>query len=126
MVCKNQFREDRKEYTTHLLNSHGVDIEKIQYYTAEPLEQLQAITIPISKQKIEENKEKITKQLWNQGMVRNKEGTLMVQSGNHKITLSYALSMVFNKKQRNDIRNRFEELGVDTEEDYAIDILWDQ
>ena len=98
VVCENQFREDRKEYTTHLLNSHGVDIEKIQYYTEEPLEQLQAITIPISKQKIEENKEKITKQLWNQGMVRNKEGTLMVQSGNHKTTLSYALSMVYNEK----------------------------
>jgi hypothetical protein len=58
-------------------------------------------------------------------MVRNKEGTLMVQSGNHKTTLDYALSMVFNKKQRNDIKNRFEELGVDTEEDYVIDILWE-
>ena len=60
VVCENQFREDSKKYTTHLLNSHGVDIEKIQYYTAEPLEQLQAITIsiPISKQKTEENKEK--------------------------------------------------------------------
>ena len=58
-------------------------------------------------------------------MVRNKEGTLMVQSGSHKTTLNYALSMVFNEKLRNDIRNRFEELGVDTEEDYAIDILWE-
>ena len=33
--------------------------------------------------------------------------------------------MVFNEKQRNDIRNGFEELGVDTEEDYEINILWE-
>ena len=49
----------------------------------------------------------------------------MVQSGSHKTTFNYSLSMVFNEKQRNKIRNRFEELGVDTEEDYEINILWE-
>jgi hypothetical protein len=83
------------------------------------------ITIPISKQKIEENKQKMTQQLWNQGIIRKKEGALMILSGNHKAAFAYMLTMIYNELQRKEIKNSFEELGVDTEEDYEIGILWE-
>ena len=35
------------------------------------------------------------------------------------------LTMIYNELQREEIRNRFDELGVDTEKDYELGIFWE-